>query len=391
MEHILFIEPSTLWYIFGGVVFFCFLVQCYYWLIPYRKLATAFRKNPGVAAEHSFPPVSVLLITKDAGKLLAQNLPSILEQDYPDFEVIIVDEHMKGEDEDTIKLLQAKYPNLYRTFLPDSARYISRRRLGVSVGLKAAKYEWVVLTDPSCNPNSRMWLRNLMGRITPETDIVLGYSNYEKRAGFWATRIVLDGMFHAMRSLGAALRGNPYMGMATNMAVRKEYYLASRILSMYVHLKRGEDDLFVNAFGNKKNTQVALGKESVVSVQYPPYKRLWIMDKINYLVTGALYKGWASWCNAWETLTAFCFKVFSIIGIVYAGMQEQWYWVGGFALLLLVRYLLVGWVLSSTAKAVGEKLSVSVWWYDFLRTLWAVQLNLAYWFRTKSDYYKKTL
>ncbi len=390
MENFVF-DLTLLSYIILGVTGVLFLVQVYYWLFPYRKLYVSSKKFRGLPDDASYPPLSVILITKDSGGMLQRNLPEILRQDYPQFEVVVVDERSKGEDEDTVKLLQAEYPYLYRTFIPESARYISRRRLGLIVGLKAAKYDWVVLTEPSCKPVSKEWLKHLMVNATPQTDIILGYSNYERKRGYWNMRIVMEGVFHALRYLGSALRGKPYMGVGANMAFRKDTYFSRRDLSAHIHLKRGEDDLFVNTYATARNTQVAVSKESRVEMEQPQFHRLWYMDKVNTLVTEKYYKGWATWSNAVESVTAVGFKLSVIAGMVFFACTEAWLWFAVFAGLWLLRYILVTSVLALTAKALGEKLTWASCFFDWSRSWWSLQIKYKYFMRTKADYYKRNL
>ena len=137
--------------------------------------------------------------------MLKDNLPAILEQDYPEFEVIVVNDESAGEDEDIPKILGSRYRHLYRTFLPKSARYVSRKKLGVAMGIKASKYDWIVVTEPYCKPESKDWLKSLSRNFVPGTDIVLGYCNYSYGKGIFAKRIITDMLMVSMRFLGKAI------------------------------------------------------------------------------------------------------------------------------------------------------------------------------------------
>ena len=159
----------------AGILFF---IQSYYHLGLYRKLYLHSKKT---SKETDTPPLSVILVAKDSASDLKKNLPAILEQDYPEFEVIVIyDQSSDDECEDVLKLFKDKYPNLHHSFIPDSARYISHKKLGITMGIKASHHEWLVFTEPNCRPSSNQWLRKMASNFTPTTDIVLGYSNYEK-------------------------------------------------------------------------------------------------------------------------------------------------------------------------------------------------------------------
>ena len=139
---------------------FLFFIQSCYQLGLYRKLYTHSKQAQG---EGNTPPLSVIIVAKDSASDLRKNLPAILEQDYPDYEVIVIyDRADKDESEDVLKLLQDKYHHLYYTFIPDSARYISHKKLGVTMGIKASRHEWLVHTEANCLPSSNQWLRKLV-------------------------------------------------------------------------------------------------------------------------------------------------------------------------------------------------------------------------------------
>ena len=162
-----------------------FITQAIYHLGLYNKLYIHNKETvytTDVNAEN--PPLSVIIVAKDAADELQENLPFILEQDYPEFEVIVIYDRSADDCDDTLKLLEDKYPNLYHTFIPDSARYISHKKLGITMGIKASRHEWLVFTEPNCRPQSNQWLKQMARNFTPATEIVLGYSNYEKVPGW---------------------------------------------------------------------------------------------------------------------------------------------------------------------------------------------------------------
>ena len=115
------------------------------------------------------------------------------------------------------------------------------------MGIKASRYEWIVVTEPQCKPMSNQWLKSLATHFSPETDIVLGYSNYIQNKEKFARHIRLDSMFQAMRYLGRAASGHPYMGIGRNLAYRKSLYLSHKGFTTQLNLQRGDDDLFINA------------------------------------------------------------------------------------------------------------------------------------------------
>ena len=96
-----------------------FITQAVYYLGLYNKLYTHSRETAyATDINTQNPPLSVIIVAKDAAHELQENLPFILEQDYPEFEVIVIYDRPADDCDNTLKLLEDKYPNLYHTFYP---------------------------------------------------------------------------------------------------------------------------------------------------------------------------------------------------------------------------------------------------------------------------------
>ena len=184
MMTIDFASVPALW---TGVCGIFFLIQLVYIGGVYSRLHLHFRRGKETEPL-DLPPVSVIIVTKDSGEALNENLPAVLEQDYPQFEVIVVNDKSAGEDELILTRLAGRYTNLYHTFIPETARYVSRKKLGIAMGIRASRYDWIVVASPFGCPVSPNWLKSLAREMTPETDIVLGYSNYSSKKGYFARR-----------------------------------------------------------------------------------------------------------------------------------------------------------------------------------------------------------
>lgn len=367
-----------------------FLVQLSYLFTVYAKMYQASRKQTQATANiDHYPPLSVIIVTKDSGNILKENLPAILEQDYPTFEVIVVNDQSAGEDEEILKRLGNNYPNLYHTFIPQTARYISRKKLGIAMGIKASRYEWIVVTEPTCRPKSNQWLKKLASHFNEETEIVLGYCGYTEGKGLFNKRIKADNLFQSMRYLGAALNHHPYMGIGKNLAYRKSSYINHKGFSEQLTLLRGDDDLFINALSNGKNTAVALHPDSFMEQQLPLYKRIWYEEKVNRLVTGRFYKGMARFMNGLETWTCALFHLVTTGGLILSILSHEWICTAILAILWLIRFILTMLVFQKTAHIVREKSCCIFPLFDWLRPLWSLQIKLHYWRRTKTDFLRK--
>ena len=119
---------------------------------------------------------SVIMTVYDNAQELERHLPAFLTQDYaPGYEVIVVDESSTDHTEDVLKLQKQQYPQLYTTFLPKPNRDITRRKLALTIGVKAAKNEWVIFSDIHASPPSASWLSEIAETLDNTTEIQLGY------------------------------------------------------------------------------------------------------------------------------------------------------------------------------------------------------------------------
>lgn len=370
-----------------------FMIQLFYYSALYSRIARRNRaeRNKELHFGQEQPPLSVILYAHEAADQLKKNLPAILEQEYPLFEVIVIIDGQDDGSEDYLTMMEERYPHLYHSFIPDSSRYISRKKLAVTLGVKASKYDWIVLTETNCRPQSQRWLQTLARNFTSRTEMVLGYSSYERGHGWLHKRVAYDNLFTGMRYLGAALGGHPYMGFGKNLAYRKELFYQHKGLSAHLNLQRGDDDLFVNQVALANNTRVECVPEAVVRMSQPLRAKDWREEKIGYRSTAHLYKGWQRWLFGFETTTRLLFHGCWIAACGIGIWHFHWA-VAGIALLaFLMRWCLQGLVIQSTTRALQEERRF--FWtlpiFDLLQPMQSLRWELYCLFRKKSDFLRK--
>lgn len=380
-------EPFTILPIASAALF---LIQAIYYLGLYNKIYTHTQKENNADVNLKHPPLSVIIVAKDAANELKENLPFILEQDYPEFEVIVIYDSAADDCDDVLKLLEDKYPNLYHTFIPDSARYISHKKLGITMGIKASRHDWLVFTESNCRPQSKRWLRQMARNFTPSTEIVLGYSNYEKTSGWFNKKITFDTLLNSMRYLGMAISGHPYMGTGRNMAYRKSLYYKQKGFSSHLNLQRGEDDLFINETANEHNTRVETDPESLIRISIPKYKRIWREEKISYMATSRLFKGTTRYLMGFETCSRLLFYIITIATIIISTILHQWI-IAGIALLLwILRYVLQLVVFRKASTYLGErKFYALLPVFDILQPIWNLGFKLQRRIRRKDEFMRR--
>lgn len=384
-------EPFTIDTILPAASGALFITQAIYYLGLYSKLYTHSKKTAYTTDVNTGnPPLSVIIVAKDSAHELQENLPFILEQDYPEFEVIIIYDRPADACDETLKLLKEKYPHLYHTFIPDSARYISHKKLGITMGIKASRHEWLVFTEPNCRPQSDQWLKQMARNFTPATEIVLGYSNYEKRPGWFNKKITFDTLLNSMRYLGMAVTGHPYMGTGRNLAYRKTLYYKQKGFASHLNLQRGEDDLFINETATAHNTRVEASPESVMRITMPVSKRIWREEKISYTATSRWFKGYARYLMGFETFSRLLFHVTSIATITISIPLDQWIISVIILLLWIIHFVMQLLIFKKTSTALGEqKFCALLPVFGLLQPMWNLEFKLRQRTRRQDEFLRK--
>lgn len=370
-----------------------FLIQVIYYAslylrIPRRRKAV---EQGDIAFQTDCPPLSVILYAREACEELKRNLPALLAQDYPTFEVIVITDGADDGTVDYLNQLQSQCPYLYHSFIPDSSRYISHKKLGLTLGIKASKYDWLVMTDPDCAPASDQWLRLLARNFTAGTDVVLGYSGYEQGKGWLPKRIAYDNLFQAMRYLGFALGGHPYLGIGKNLAYHKEIFYQNKGFSEHLNLLRGDDDLFVNRVATRDNTRVETDIKSVTRRLPGIRAKDWREEKIGRASTARLYQGWQRYAAGWETTTRLLFYAAWTSTLVTGILQRHWLVASLALVLFLLRLVLQMQVVNKNAQALGDprRYYASLPVFDILQPLQSLRWKVYCMLRRKSEFLRK--
>ena len=199
--------PEIHFSVFEGVVVTALLIAWIYQLYFYsRYLTVALRrrrseKKGKITYSESLPPVSVIICGRDATDLLSRFLPEVLTQDYPDYEVIVVNDGANEDTETLLRELKKSHPHLKSTFVPHGTTNISTKKLALSLGIKAASHDWLLFTDADCLPESRQWIRSMARNFVPGVEIVLGYGAYLTQKGLLNRMITYDTLFIGLQYL----------------------------------------------------------------------------------------------------------------------------------------------------------------------------------------------
>ena len=259
----------------------------YYWIV-FAKLAFSRKKDENPAKD--FPPVSVVIAAHNEYNHLKENLPSILEQDYPNFEVVIVN-HASNDDTDSLlKEFSQKYTGLKVITIEQDLNFFHGKKFPLSIGIKSAANEVLLLTDADCKPASSLWIQKMAANYNNKVEVVLGYGPYKTEKGFLNRLIRYDTFIVAMQYLSFAIRGFPYMGVGRNLSYHKGLFYKQKGFISHYSIASGDDDLFIGAVAKKENTTVELAPESFIYSEPKHIFKAWLNQKKRHMSTGRKYK-----------------------------------------------------------------------------------------------------
>ncbi len=336
-----------------GLLLIAFLYQLYFY-IRYINGALRLRrkiKRNKVVFNNESQPVSVIICARNEAINLRKFLPFILSQDYPDFEVIVVNDGSTDETAIVLRDMKLEYPNLRSTFVPEGVTNLSTKKLALTLGVKAAKHEILLFTDADCMPEDKFWIARMARNFTPETEFVLGYGAYLHEKGFVNRLITYDTFFIALQYLGFAKSGKPYMGVGRNMAFRKEVFYKHKGYASNLHLRSGDDDLMVNKAANKKNTKIEVSPDSITWSEPKKTFRSWFYQKERHLAVSSFYTPLSRFRIGIEPFSRFVFYMALICIPFIANIIV----ISAAIFLYLVRYLVQLIVINRAAKYFKER------------------------------------
>jgi len=352
-----------------SILAICFITQMiFYWAVlakPYYYMRSV--KKGNVRFFSDCPPVSVIVYVRNRFYDLRDFLPALLEQDYPQFEVIIVNDGSTEENKNTLFRLQEQYANLYFTHIPDETKNVNRKKLGLTLGIKAAKYDCLLFTRADSHTRSSNWIKLMVRHFGKDKNVVLGMSAKEKEDGFFSKFIIFDYFYSNLQMLSMALLNRPHSGSGRNLIYSKTHYNES---ARYHSIRHIEDGLFINDMADESNVKVELSPESVIMTDLNAYD--WRQEKKNKAFANHFYKiGSVARWNL-EYFSRFFF-ILSVIACAYWGvmyLDTLTYMAGAAVGCYLIRFFSQLFVLNKIASSLElENFYLKIPLFDIMQIL----------------------
>lgn len=334
----------------GNTLFLAFCVvatlQLFYYLFFFSRLAFYKFKKRNTSQTH---PVSVIICARDEAANIAKNLPGALVQKYSTtHEVIVVNDNSIDETKYILDEYAKEFKQLKVVELKQEARFIPGKKFPLSVGIKTARHEIVLLTDADCVPASECWIEKMQEYFSPGIEIVLGYGAFQKRKGLLNKLVRWEGFHTALQYFSYSQAGFPYMGVGRNLSYKKEVFFRHKGFTAHNHLPGGDDDLFINKAAHKGNTAIAIDKDTFTITEPPSGWKQWRRQKARHYSASKYYR---KAHKAWLGLYALSLFLFYPLAIAAAFLFDWRLVLGVFLLRLIVQVV----ILSRSMKKLDEK------------------------------------
>ena len=326
----------------------------------------------------AFPPVSIIIAARNSVLKLEDNLPHWLNQDYPNFELVIVDDRSGDETAYFLVKTAEKEPLLKYVLLDPDVIKNGSKKLALTLGIKKAKYNHFLLTDADCIPSSDQWLKQMAVGFTHKKDIVLGVSPVKTKKTFLGRLSQYENLLTAMQYIGMAMKGKPYMGVGRNLAYTRSIYESVGGFSKHHHLPAGDDDLFVQDAANSNNTVVCIHKESFVNTNGPAnWKEYW-KQKMRHLWIGKQYRSDVKFTLAWLPISQLMFWVAIFLWFI---LGSSWLW----PIVPILIKIVPEWIIFvNKGKLLGMPLAGPYYlFYNIFYSFWYVIITVNAFFKKK--------
>ena len=260
------------------------LIQYFVNIFPFNNF-----KNDVLEVNRTKEPVSIIICARNEEDNLTEFLPKILTQNYPEFEVVVVDDCSYDNTENVIDEYAKVFPNLKKVTIKEDDYYKHGKKFAVMVGIKGTKFNNLLFTDADCFPANEFWLQDMSKAFVNKREIVLGYGAYKKENGFLNKLIRFDTFLIALNYLSAAVKGKAYMGVGRNLGYTKELFYKQKGFSKHYHIQSGDDDLFINQACTKENTNVSISHNAITYSLAKKTFSDWKRQKQRHLTTAPHY------------------------------------------------------------------------------------------------------
>lgn len=327
-------------YIFASVV----LVNCMYYIL-FSKFSFSL---PQKTKKQEISPVSLLVCAKNEAENLKTHIPFWLEQEYPDFEIILIND---ASYDDTLEVMESFAENnscIKIVDVKNNEAFWGSKKYALTLGIKKATHQQLIFTDADCRPSSKNWLREMASHLKDEKQLVLGFGAYQKLPSLLNRLIRFETLMTAVQYFSYAKAGNPYMGVGRNLGYTSKLFYDNNGFMSHMDIPSGDDDLFVNQVATKKNTAICFSEDSFTYSIPKKSWASWFLQKKRHVTTANHYKFKHKFLLGLYYISEILFWVMSIVTLLFIDWKIP-------VLIIAFRFLIQYIVIGKAAKKLNQK------------------------------------
>lgn len=272
-------------------VFYTFIavviIQALFYLAFYARFA--FYKQKQKASNQI--AISVIICAKNEAKNLKIFLQSVINQEYPNFEIVLINDSSNDGTLEVIQHFENLHKNIKVVDVKSNEAFWGNKKYALTLGIKAAKHDYFLFTDADCKPLSKYWIKEMSSQFNNQKSIILGYGGYSKIKNSFLNKIIrFETLITAVNYFSFALAGTPYMGVGRNLAYTKKAFYDANGFMNHMKIRSGDDDLFINQVATKKNTAISISKNSFTESKPKTSFKNWFKQKRRHVTTAKYYK-----------------------------------------------------------------------------------------------------
>jgi len=335
---------------FLDVVFYAFTVVVFIQVIFYIFFFGKFAFLKPIKKRQNNIDISVIICSKNEAENLMHFLPSIISQDYPNFEIVLINDASHDDTLEVMEAFSAKHSNIKIVDVKNTEAFWGNKKYALTLGIKASKYDYLLFTDADCKPVSKYWIKEMSSHFDNEKSIVLGYGAYSKIKKSLLNKLIrFETLSTAIHYFSFANQGLPYMGVGRNLAYTKDEFFKANGFISHIKVRSGDDDLFINQIASKTNTAICFSNESFTESVPETIFKDWFNQKRRHISTAKYYKSKHKSLLALIYITNLLFWLFAFILLI-----SLHYWpivLAFFLIKIIFQYAIIG----ASAKKLNEK------------------------------------
>lgn len=330
-----------------SVLFYSFVVFTAIQIIYYLSFSSFLFTHKKEAKAYKEIPISVVICAKNEANNLKKFLPAILDQDYSDYEVVLINDASSDETLEVMKAFKKKHSIITIINVENIEAFWGNKKYALTLGIKAAKNEHLLFTDADCKPVSKNWIAEMSENFTLEKTIVLGYGKYIQTKGIVNLFVRFETLLTAIQYFGYAKLGAPYMAVGRNLAYTKSDFYNVKGFIKHINIKSGDDDLFIQDAANNKNTTICISENSFTEseasvtlkelfqqkrrhistanhykIQHKFFLGLFFISKVTLLISAPILLFFYSWKVILPILLSYYFVQYLVVGFSTKKLKE---------------------------------------------------------------------